>query len=80
MLESRGLLGPNLLAAHCVRVDADEIGLLAQRGTGVAHCPRSNGILGCGVAPLRELLDAGTRVGSAPTAPRRHPRSTRSRS
>jgi 5-methylthioadenosine/S-adenosylhomocysteine deaminase len=69
MLESRGLLGPGLLAAHCVRVDSEEIGLLASRGAGVAHCPRSNAALGCGVAPLRELLDAGTRVGLGTDSP-----------
>ena len=69
MLEARGLLGPGVLAAHCVRVDAEEIGLLAARGVGVAHCPRSNAALGCGVAPLRELLDAGARVGLGTDSP-----------
>jgi cytosine/adenosine deaminase-related metal-dependent hydrolase len=43
-----------------VHADAEEIGRLAQHGVGVAHCPRSNGYLGCGVAPLRELREAGT--------------------
>ena len=49
----------SLMAAHCVHADAEEIALLAANGVGVAHCPRSNGYLGCGVAPVRELLDAG---------------------
>jgi 5-methylthioadenosine/S-adenosylhomocysteine deaminase len=69
LLAEHGLLGPNLLAAHCVRVDAYEIRLLAESATGVAHCPRSNAALGCGVAPLRELLDAGTRVGLGTDSP-----------
>ena len=50
-----GCSGRRLMAAHCVDVDEEEIALLAEHGVGVAHCPRSNGILGCGVAPLAEL-------------------------
>ena len=63
MLAEAGLLGPGMTAAHCVDVDDDEIALLAEHRVGVAHCPRSNGILGCGVAPLRDLLAARITVG-----------------
>ena len=52
-----------MIAAHCVKVDAEEIELLARHDVAVAHCPRSNAILGCGVAPLGELRVAGLRVG-----------------
>ena len=69
MLAAAGLLGPELMAAHCVDVEEDEIALLAEHGVGVAHCPRSNGILGCGVAPLAELLEAGIAVGIATDSP-----------
>jgi cytosine/adenosine deaminase-related metal-dependent hydrolase len=69
MLSAEGLLGPGLVAAHCVDVDAEEIGLLARAGVGVAHCPRSNGYLGCGVAPLQELLEAGVKVSIATDSP-----------
>jgi 5-methylthioadenosine/S-adenosylhomocysteine deaminase len=69
LLAERDLLGPNLVAAHCVVVDHEEIDLLASTGTGVAHCPRSNGALGCGVAPLAELREAGTRVGVGTDSP-----------
>jgi 5-methylthioadenosine/S-adenosylhomocysteine deaminase len=69
MLASAGLLGGRLTAAHCVHVDDDEIALLAEHGVGVAHCPRSNGFLGCGTAPLAELLDAGIPVGIATDSP-----------
>jgi len=69
LLAEHDLLGPNVVAAHCVVLDEDEIGLLASTGTGVAHCPRSNGALGCGVAPLAELRAAGARVGVGTDSP-----------
>jgi cytosine/adenosine deaminase-related metal-dependent hydrolase len=69
LLAGAGLLGPGLVAAHCVHVDEEEIGLLAAHGVGVAHCPRSNGYLGCGVAPVQELLDAGVGVSIATDSP-----------
>ena len=69
MLAGEGLLGPTLVAAHCVHADAEEIELLARHGVGVAHCPRSNGYLGCGVAPLAELREAGVTVSIATDSP-----------
>ncbi|MFB6295913.1 MAG: amidohydrolase [Halobacteriales archaeon] len=58
-----GLLGPETFLAHCVHVDETEIDLLAETGTGVAHCPASNMKLASGMAPVQEMLDAGVRVG-----------------
>jgi cytosine/adenosine deaminase-related metal-dependent hydrolase len=52
-----------VLAAHCVVVEPDEIALLAEHDVAVAHCPRSNAYVGSGIAPLRELREAGLRVG-----------------
>ena len=69
LLAERDLLGPNVVAAHCVVLDEEEIGLLALSGTGVAHCPRSNAALGCGVAPLAELRAAGAPVGVGTDSP-----------
>ena len=69
MLADLGLLGPEVVAAHCVHVDTDEIGLLAEHGTAVAHCPRSNAILGCGAALLSGLLAGGVRVGLGTDSP-----------
>lgn len=69
LLADDGLLGPQVMAAHCVDVEPEEIALLAETGVGVAHCPRSNGMLGCGVAPLAELLAAGIPVGIATDSP-----------
>jgi cytosine/adenosine deaminase-related metal-dependent hydrolase len=69
MLAEAGLLAPSLMAAHCVDADEDEIALLARHDVGVAHCPRSNGYLGCGTAPVAELLAAGVAVGIATDSP-----------
>jgi cytosine/adenosine deaminase-related metal-dependent hydrolase len=63
------VLGPDLLCAHCVEVDAGEIALLAERGVPVAHCPRSNALLGCGVAPVAALRSAGVVVGLGTDSP-----------
>ncbi len=62
-LAEAGLLGPELVAAHCVKVDASEIELLAEHDVAVVHCPRSNALLGCGIAPLGALRAAGLRIG-----------------
>jgi 5-methylthioadenosine/S-adenosylhomocysteine deaminase len=62
-LAAAGLLDPRIVAAHCVKVDSEEIDLLAQHDVAVIHCPRSNAHLGCGIAPLADLRAAGLRVG-----------------
>jgi cytosine/adenosine deaminase-related metal-dependent hydrolase len=61
-LEGLGVLHRELLAAHCVRVDADDRRLLAEAGVSVAVCPRSNRNLGVGLPPVESLLQAGVRV------------------
>ncbi len=63
------VLGPDLLCAHCVEVNEVEIALLAERDVPVAHCPRSNALLGCGVAPLTALRESGIRVGLGTDSP-----------
>jgi cytosine/adenosine deaminase-related metal-dependent hydrolase len=68
-LAEAGLLDANVVAAHCVKADEEEIALLAEHDVAVAHCPRSNGMLGCGVAPLSELREAGIRVCIATDSP-----------
>jgi cytosine/adenosine deaminase-related metal-dependent hydrolase len=61
--EGLGWTGPDVWHAHCVKLDAGEIGLFARSRTGVAHCPCSNCRLGSGIAPVRAMRDAGVRVG-----------------
>ena len=62
-LAAAGLLQRGIVAAHCVKLAADELELLALNDVAVAHCARSNALLGCGVAPLAEFRAAGLRVG-----------------
>jgi cytosine/adenosine deaminase-related metal-dependent hydrolase len=62
-LERVGWLAEDVWCAHCIHLSGAEIGRFGGRGVGVAHCPTSNLRLGAGVAPVRELLDAGVRVG-----------------
>jgi 5-methylthioadenosine/S-adenosylhomocysteine deaminase len=58
-----GLLGPDTLCHHAVRVSQEEIELLAQSGVGISHNPESNMKLASGVAPLPRMLTAGVKVG-----------------
>ena len=59
----RDLLGPHTVVAHCVWLDDREIGLLAETGTAVAHCPCSNMKLSSGPAPVIRMREAGVVVG-----------------
>lgn len=61
--EDLGWTGADVWHAHCVKLDASEIGLFARSLTGVAHCPCSNCRLGSGIAPVRRMRDAGVKVG-----------------
>jgi len=56
-------LGRDVVAAHCVHLDDDDVALIAESGMGVAHCPTSNMKMGNGAARLADLLAAGATVG-----------------
>lgn len=58
-----GWTGEDVWHAHCVQLDAEEIGLFARTRTGVAHCPSSNCRLGSGIAPLKAMFAAGVPLG-----------------
>ncbi len=68
-LDSIGLLTDELIAAHCIFVDEDDIALLGQRGVGVGHNIVSNIKAGKGVAPVLKMLEAGLDVGLGTDGP-----------
>ena len=68
-LEKIGFLGPEVLAAHCVWVDAADIAILAKHQVGCAHNPSSNMMLASGVAPVIDLLAGGVRLGLGTDGP-----------
>lgn len=61
--ESVEWLGPDVWFAHMVHPGAAGIAKMAHTCSGVCHCPSSNMILASGIAPVREMIDAGVRVG-----------------
>jgi 8-oxoguanine deaminase len=60
--ESVDWVGPDVWFAHLVKLDDDEIALLGRTHTGIAHCPQSNGRLGSGISPVRQLEAAGVTI------------------
>ena len=63
VLEEAGLFQLPVLAAHCVHVSQEDIGILARRDVRVSHNPASNLKLGSGIAPVPHLLSQGVTVG-----------------
>jgi cytosine/adenosine deaminase-related metal-dependent hydrolase len=63
LLADLGWLGDDVWFAHGIHFDDAEVRRLGETGTGVAHCPSSNGRLGSGTCRVRDLLDAGAPVG-----------------
>jgi cytosine/adenosine deaminase-related metal-dependent hydrolase len=62
-VEELGWLAEDVWCAHCVHLGEEGVAEFGRHDVGVAHCPSSNMRLGAGIAPVRELLDAGVRVG-----------------
>lgn len=61
-LHNLGLLGPDVLGAHCIWLSDEDVELFARTGTKVAHNPECNMKIADGAAPIRKLLDAGVVV------------------
>ena len=62
-VESLGWLAGDVWCAHCVHLSDADVAKFGKHDVGVAHCPTSNMRLGAGIARVRDLLDAGVRVG-----------------
>jgi 5-methylthioadenosine/S-adenosylhomocysteine deaminase len=68
-LSKVGILGPDVLAAHCIFVDAADRKTLADRHVGCVHNPSSNMMLASGVSPVPEMRAAGVAVGLGTDGP-----------
>src|SRR5947199_2887113 len=68
-LEKIGVLGPDVVAAHCIYVDANDQKTLAQRQAGCVHNPSSNMMIASGVSPVPEMRAAGVAVGLGTDGP-----------
>ena len=64
-MQSLGWTGDDVWYAHGIHFNTEELDLLAQTGTGVAHCPVSNMKLSSGIARIPEMLERGVKVGLA---------------
>jgi 5-methylthioadenosine/S-adenosylhomocysteine deaminase len=62
-LDSLGLLGPHLIADHCVHLEGPDIKTMAVHKVNIVHNPESNMKLASGIAPVPEMLSQGLTVG-----------------
>ena len=68
-LDKIGILGPDVISAHCIFVDDADRKTLAQRQVGCVHNPSSNMMLASGVSPVAEMRAAGIAVGLGTDGP-----------
>jgi len=68
-LDKIGVLGPDIVAAHCIFVDEADRKLLAEHGVGCVHNPSSNMMIASGVSPVPEMRAAGVAVGLGTDGP-----------
>jgi len=62
-LDGLGLLNHNLIAAHAIHLNIEEIELLSREGVKVVHVPESNMKMSSGVARVSDMLRMGMTVG-----------------
>jgi 5-methylthioadenosine/S-adenosylhomocysteine deaminase len=68
-LDQIGLLGPDVVSAHCIFVDEKDQKTLAQQQVGCVHNPSSNMMIASGVSPVPEMRAAGVAVGLGTDGP-----------
>jgi 5-methylthioadenosine/S-adenosylhomocysteine deaminase len=68
-LDKIGLLGPDVVSAHCIFVDEADRKTLAQKQVGCVHNPSSNMMIASGVSPVAEMRAAGVAVGLGTDGP-----------
>ncbi len=62
-LASLGVLGPNLVAAHCVHLQNEDMDLMKEHGCHIAHCPTSNLKLASGIADISKMVNVNLNIG-----------------
>ncbi len=62
-MQSLEWVGEDVWFAHSVYINEGEQKVFAETGCGVAHCPTSNMRLASGIAPIREYMQLGVKVG-----------------
>ena len=71
-VHSLDFLGPDVTAAHCTQLEDDDIRIMAETKTRIAHCPCCNAKLNSGTLRLRAVREAGITVGLATDGPASH--------
>ncbi|RKX93104.1 MAG: 8-oxoguanine deaminase [Spirochaetes bacterium] len=62
LMEDTGFIGDDVFYAHGIHFNDDELKLLSDTGTHIAHCPSSNMRLGSGICRVTEMLPANINV------------------
>ena len=65
LMQDTGFVGEDVSYAHGIHFNDEELDVLAETGTYIAHCPSSNMRLGSGVCRVTEMLPKGVNVALA---------------
>jgi 5-methylthioadenosine/S-adenosylhomocysteine deaminase len=68
-LDKLGILGPDVVSAHCIFVDDTDRKILAAKQVGCVHNPSSNMMIASGVSPVPEMRAEGVAVGLGTDGP-----------
>ena len=65
LMEECDFIGNDVFYAHGIHFNDEELDLLSDTGTHIAHCPSSNMRLGSGICRVKEMLGRGINVALA---------------